>query len=236
MGINFRRTVAAINAYCGNNASRELSDGASGDHFATLLENAIEMVNVTPPTKDIDLFFEDLPDTVRQNDAFGIPILLRRLYPSDPPPAIDFTLYLEIDRPGSAPDTTVTIATTYPANVWAISGSLLFIIPDNPTYYPAGEWKVLGYTITDGHTEWNEKAYYSFIVDGSIEFPSSLPGGSETEGFKVELIWNTQDEIMPGGRMNIPPYAFNMNWYSDENLLMNDVLIPALNAVHMRAK
>jgi hypothetical protein len=233
MGINFRRTVAAINAYCGNNASRELSDGASGDHFATLLENAIEMVNVTPPTKDIDLFFEDLPDTVRQNDAFDIPMLLRRLYPSDPPPATDFKLYLIINM-ASKRDTTVIIEATFPNEAWTISGSLLFMMPYdplNPDQYPTGEWSVLGYTKIDGHSEWNEKAEFTFMVDGLIEFPSSMMG-SDIPRFSVELVWDEAIDRSDG----IPPYNIRPLWELEDYRPFNDIVpyLATTHAMHFR--
>jgi hypothetical protein len=171
--------VAAINAYPGGDESnslgkRRLDDGASGEYFATLLENAIETVNILPAKKDMDLILEDPARILYRNDFIDIPLYMKKLVAGP----LNIKFHLQITVP-TEPDTTISYPEsgyiTIPSGMWTVSGKILLLIPDDSEKWPDGDYELLGYTTTEGHDEWNEKYRITTSIQGAVDLPDLPP-------------------------------------------------------------
>ena len=176
--------VAAVNAYPGDSADF-LDDAAGGGHFADVLENIIEFVNIHPKKKDIYTCLYDPPKTIKRGadppgsdpwNSSDILIEIRNLTGR----AEQFRFRMEYQRisPTAGSKHTVILGgdPLFEIGPWGkVTGKLQLGVHYNLT---EGDYSVTAYTRPGSSTMWNEKSKVIINVAGNVEFPAQSLGAA----------------------------------------------------------
>ena len=206
-GAGVANRVAALNVYPGDSASF-LDDADSGGHFADVLENMIEMVNIHPRSNNMAVYLDNPPAEVKRNGMADYFIELMNITGS----TVQFYFYLNIRAPGGG-ETNVVVPGNpqFEIGAWdRRTGKLMLHIPSGQT---EGNYRITAYTKSSVASSWIDKSVANTTVSGSIAFPAGngnggdggyRPGASSAEAgirgdispgalndrFRMEIIWD----------------------------------------------
>ncbi len=201
-GAGVANRVAALNVYPGDSASF-LDDAADGGHFADVLENMIEMVNIHPKEKNLAVYLDNPQLNVKRSDMATYFIELKNITAS----TVQFYFYVNIRRP-SGTDFNITAPGNpqFEIDAWdKRTGKLMLSVGSG---IMQGDYRITAYTKESVASEWNEKCVVMTNVSGNVTFPSSKKDSGDglrihapvdrtkdliagdSDQFRMEIIWD----------------------------------------------